>query len=194
MSSLNACKQIKRKTRSSTAWAKAGKFAAEIIGVGLSNLIEHNFMRGAVHDVKLEDDQSNMVKRLTMDFVDDFQAHKTNEEMAVMAYSPSAARHMKAVDDELEKSNLGYRMPAMLTEEIIAAAAMINVIRNECKQGRLATIELAELTGRSILADINPNNTLVESLDVERGTIYANSDNEFMLPAIMLKLCHSIDG
>lgn len=90
----------------------------------------------------------------------------------ISLYSPTATQHQiqLARVTETIAPNLQKMMWTMdhIMREVIAGVANLRTLASYCQRGKLATAELAELLNDEIIAKINPEETIIDRIEVDR--------------------------
>ncbi|CAA3033114.1 Hypothetical predicted protein, partial [Olea europaea subsp. europaea] len=112
---------------------------------------------------------SEIVAAATRTLVGSGPKRRALEVKDVATVSESSASHQK----ELVETNTELN-PKMLfasyymIREMIAGIANLKAVVRECRKGQLATLELAELTGIPGLAQLDPKDTKIARVDVNK--------------------------
>lgn len=164
ISDLSGCYGATREKRDlSTIAATVSTIASIIVGVT-------NFITGISENVNAGN-KRDVIKQLTEqadDGIKDLLSSRGNmeseEERELQIVSPSALKHLEEIREETRNVPMIVWASYHVIHEMYAGAANLRAIKNQCRNGRLATSELAEILERRDLEELSPYETQLISL------------------------------
>lgn len=158
------------------------EIAADLVGVAITNFVKSFFSSESSSGIgPAREALVAKVRDSAKAYFYQHEVRRPEEAKMIGVLSESSSHHAKELYDETTN------MPGMLSAayhaqaEMLAGLANMKTIEEYCQNGQLATQELAELAGNSALAEINPNQTVLENVVIDRG----NQQTDFIYRVLM---------
>lgn len=162
--SLTEC-PLHRETRSATWLVSATKMMLR----GVTNFISAVTLPADGNQSLIQKLLIDRMEEITRTILTQGETRKTLMDRAIALVSPTHDRHTSIVSEEVRTTPLLLWGAMHVHSELVAGASNLRALAASCKNNTVAIKELSELLDTDVLAEIEPEETILERISLDEN-------------------------